>query len=173
MIHVSTSPRPALVRPRGSSPPRLGRLLTLRSLIAEHERQRESHSETIRNLETTYEQEKAMLLREIRQSAHKPVAWRTNAEGRCVWVSDEFCELTGFEDTAQVLELRWHDFISPEDSVRMGAQFFNCVQTGRPFDCSYSIRSRDGWLRVMALSEVVRDSSGKYAGFEGVLIPIK
>lgn len=102
-----------------------------------------------------------------------PVAiLRTDAQGRCLYVSRRWTELTGF-GLLETLGDGWRTVISPLDQERVGREWDQLQVNGQPFRTEYRIRRADGAL-LWVLAQVVpeRDSAGRLLGYVSAVTDI-
>lgn len=102
-----------------------------------------------------------------------PVAiFRTDAQGRCIYVSQRWCEMTGF-GMLDALGDGWRSVLHPEDQDRVSAAWDQAMADNLPVRVEERIRRVDGRV-VWALAQVLpeRDASGRVIGFVGALTDI-
>ena len=104
-----------------------------------------------------------------------PVAiFRTDAQGRCLYVSRRWSELTGF-GMLDSLGDGWRTVIYPGDQDRVLREWDDWLPKadGSPLRSEYRIRRADGSL-LWVLAQVVpeRDSTGRLMGFVAALTDI-
>ena len=105
----------------------------------------------------------------------KPVAiFRTDAQGRCLYVSRRWSELTGF-GMLDSLGDGWRTVIYPGDQERVFSEWDHWVPSGNgtPLRSEYRLRRADGSL-IWVLAQVVpeRDSTGRLLGYVAALTDI-
>jgi PAS domain S-box-containing protein len=104
-----------------------------------------------------------------------PVAiFRTDAQGRCLYVSRRWSELTGF-GMLDSLGDGWRTVIYPGDQERVLREWDKWVPSGNgtPLRSEYRLRRADGSL-IWVLAQVVpeRDSAGRLLGYVAALTDI-
>jgi len=102
-----------------------------------------------------------------------PVAiFRTDAQGRCLFVSRRWSELTGF-GMLESLGDGWRTVIYPGDQERVLKEWEEWASNGTPLRTEYRVRRADGAL-IWVLAQVVpeRDSAGRLLGYVAALTDI-
>ncbi|HKP29558.1 MAG TPA: PAS domain-containing protein [Gemmatimonadales bacterium] len=104
-----------------------------------------------------------------------PVAiFRTDAQGRCLYVSRRWSELTGF-GMLDSLGDGWRTVIYPADQERVLSEWDKWIPSGNgtPLRSEYRLRRADGSL-IWVLAQVVpeRDSTGRLLGYVAALTDI-
>jgi PAS domain S-box-containing protein len=102
-----------------------------------------------------------------------PVAiFRTDAQGRCLYVSRRWSELTGF-GMLESLGDGWRTVIHPGDQERVLKEWDEWPSNGTPLRTEYRVRRADGAL-LWVLAQVVpeRDSGGRLLGYVAALTDI-
>lgn len=102
-----------------------------------------------------------------------PVAiFRTDPMGRCVYVSQRWCEMTGF-GLLDALGDGWRSVIHPDDQARVEAAWEEALAEAQPARVEERIRRVDGRV-IWALSQVLpeRDATGRIIGYVGALTDI-
>lgn len=102
-----------------------------------------------------------------------PVAiFRTDAQGRCLYVSRRWSELTGF-GLLEALGDGWRTVIYPGDQERVLREWDQWSSNGKPLRTEYRVRRADGAL-LWVLAQVVpeRDSAGRLLGYVAALTDI-
>lgn len=98
--------------------------------------------------------------------------YRTDLQGRCVYVSRQWKELTGLDDVGALGD-GWQAAIHPEDRARLGAVWGVAVATGEMARAEYRMVHVDGrefWVLGQAVPE--RDAAGTMVGFVGTITEI-
>jgi len=106
-------------------------------------------------------------------AASAPVGiFRTDAEGRCIYVNQRCCEIGGHL-WEEALDFAWHQFLHPDDRQTVVANFERAIQENRPFQGEYRFLHRDGTVRwVLGQAVAERDASGQVTGYVGTLTDI-
>lgn len=102
-----------------------------------------------------------------------PVAiFRTDARGRCLYVSRRWSELTGF-GMIEALGDGWRAVIYPGDQERVLREWDQWSSNGTTLRSEYRVRRADGAL-LWVLAQVVpeRDSTGRLLGYVAALTDI-
>lgn len=102
-----------------------------------------------------------------------PVAiFRTDPQGRCIYVSRRWCEMTGF-GMLDALGDGWRSVVHPADQERVAAAWEEAVAASAQVQVEERIRKPDGtviWALVQVIAE--RDSTGRLLGYVGALTDI-
>jgi PAS domain S-box-containing protein len=91
--------------------------------------------------------------------------FHTDAEGRCTYVNERWCEIAGCS-AAEAMGEGWAALIHPEDRARILAEWNEAVARIRRFRTEYRYRRPDGsetWVLGQAAEEY--DASGRLIGF--------
>ena len=134
---------------------------------------------------------RALLLRDLtpvqaaaeaaRESEHRfealaeaaPVGiFRTDLQGRCLYVSARWKEITGL-DEADALGDRWLVAIHPEDRARLESVWDEALVTGAAVRAEYRMLHVDGrvvWVLGQSVAE--RDAAGRVVGYVGTVTDI-
>ena len=102
-----------------------------------------------------------------------PVAiFRADAAGRCVYVNERFCAISGLAASA-ALGNGWAACVHPDDRVRVVDDWTRSVRERSPFRTEYRVLAADGSVQWM-LAEVAeeRDGGGRIVGYVGTLTDI-
>lgn len=98
--------------------------------------------------------------------------FRTDPGGRCVYVNERWCEITGMTQREAAGE-GWATALHPEDRERVSVEWNECAQQGRVFQSEYRFRRPDGrttW--VLGQSAPEQGPQGEIAGHVGTLTDI-
>ncbi|WP_316977676.1 PAS domain S-box protein [Shumkonia mesophila] len=98
--------------------------------------------------------------------------FRTDAEGRCVYVNDRWCDHAGLT-AAEILGKAWTDALHPEDYARVRDEWSQCAQRRETFSSEFRFETPSGrvtWL--VGQSAPVRDGRGRIAGHIGTATDI-
>jgi PAS domain S-box-containing protein/diguanylate cyclase (GGDEF)-like protein len=106
-------------------------------------------------------------------AAHTPVGlFISDAKGRCVYVNNRWCELTGFS-REQALGDGWVAALHPEDAPRVRAEWEDASQAGRSSVVEYRFRRPDGSVRwIEGFASPVRDEQGRVTGWVGTCLDL-
>ncbi|KQZ44148.1 histidine kinase [Duganella sp. Root1480D1] len=89
------------------------------------------------------------------------LAWIASSDGAMMWYNERWQEYTGMDDQHMLGE-GWHQVYAPEVIPAMLAHWHVSVDTGRPFEMEFPIRSRDGQYRwFLTRANAMRDASGR------------
>ena len=90
--------------------------------------------------------------------------------GNFTFVNDALCRIAGY-DRDELIGMNNRDYTTPETAKRMYRVFSKTYQTGEPAKIlDYDIIRKDGTTRTLELSaSLMKDSTGKPAGFRGVV----
>lgn len=106
-------------------------------------------------------------------AAAAPVGiFRTNAEGRCIYVNQRLSEIAGLS-FSDALGWGWTEAIHAADRDRVVAQWQQSVTANVPFQAEYRMRRRDGsvsWVFGQAVAE--QDLDGNVVGYVGTITDI-
>lgn len=122
-----------------------------------------------RTEELQIEQQRNVALIEASSSS----IWRADPEGRCTWISPQWCELTGLTE-AQTLGSGWADAVHPEDRAGMRQAWMEAIRRGGPyFYWEWRLRTKEGPYRYFATRGVpVFDSEHGVREWVGTVIDI-
>ncbi len=98
--------------------------------------------------------------------------FHNDAQGRCVFVNQALCELTGFTQD-EALGDGWARALHRDDRERVVAEWMAAVERREPFRSEYRFLLNDGqinWVLGQAVAEV--DDHGEVTGFVGTLTDI-
>jgi PAS domain S-box-containing protein len=93
--------------------------------------------------------------------------YRTDADGRCVYVNARWCELTGLP-TEEAMGTGWLRAIHPEDRERVAGEWESAHRAGRAFESEYRYQRPDGsavW--IFGQVSIQRDAAGRMLGYIG------
>jgi len=117
-------------------------------------------------------------LRESKQryatlAASVPVGiFRTNAEGRCIYVNQRCCEMGG-HNPEDALGFSWHQALHPDDRDTVMAEASRAIQEHRPFKMEYRFLHSDGTVRwVLGQTVAEQNAQGEIIGYIGTLTDI-
>lgn len=90
--------------------------------------------------------------------------------GNFTFVNDALCRIAGY-DRDELIGMNNRDYTTPETAKTMYRVFSKTYQTGEPAKIlDYDIFRKDGTTRTLELSaSLMKDSTGKPAGFRGVV----
>ena len=88
------------------------------------------------------------------------VVWVTTPTGKIAEDSPEWRAITG-QTADEFLGSGWLDAIHPEDRERVEREWLDCVDTGKPFDGRYRVRTRSGSYRHYDVRAVPVERDGK------------
>ena len=99
--------------------------------------------------------------------------WRADAEGRCTWISPQWCELTGLTE-AQTLGSGWANAAHPDDRPGMRQGWIEAIRRGGPyFYWEWRLRTKEGSYRYFATRGVpVFDTDHTIREWVGTVIDI-
>jgi PAS domain S-box-containing protein len=95
--------------------------------------------------------------------------YRTDAEGRGIYVNEALCRLTG-RDAAFLTGDGWAEIVHPDDRERVVREYVEGIEAGVPFHAEFRYLRPDGtvvWVHVVSLPE--RDPDGTVAGYVGTV----
>jgi PAS domain S-box-containing protein len=98
--------------------------------------------------------------------------FRTDPEGRCTNVNERWCEIAGARPE-QALGNGWSEFLHPDDTGRVFAEWRRSAVENRPFRLEYRFRTPAGkttWVLGEALIE--RNDDGNITGYVGTVTDI-
>jgi PAS domain S-box-containing protein len=98
--------------------------------------------------------------------------YRTDTEGNCLYVNDNWCENTGLTPQ-QAAGSGWQRALHPEDRDIVAVQWQRLVQTGEKFSLEYRFLRPDGletWVFGQAVPE--KDPAGTVTGYVGTVTNI-
>lgn len=98
--------------------------------------------------------------------------FETDAAGRCIFVNDQWCSITGVFPE-QVIDEGWESALHPDDREVVRNGWYESVLAGRQFSGEYRFCTPEGqthWVYGSATS--LRDYSGDITGYLGVIIDI-
>jgi PAS domain S-box-containing protein len=98
--------------------------------------------------------------------------FRTDADGRCLYVNDRVCQICGITPEEAGLG-RWSRILEPEDQVRLGTEWRKVVAGGGPGSLEHRVVRRDG-TTVWALTHFAaeRGEGGVVTGCIGTVADI-
>ena len=98
--------------------------------------------------------------------------FRTDATGRCFYVNEHWCEITGLSEEIAARE-GWIQHLYPDDIDRVAAAWVQAVQENCPFQLEYRFQRPNGtvtWVYGQSVPE--RDLQGQVSGYVGSLTDI-
>ena len=98
--------------------------------------------------------------------------WQNDEEGRNVFVNQYYLDFTGktFED---VMGVRWHELVHPDDAPAYIADYMDAVRTRRPWRNLDRLLRRDGqWRWFDNYAQPLFAPDGSYAGHVGASLDI-
>ena len=98
-------------------------------------------------------------------------AFETDAEGKCLFVTDAWCRLTGVSHH-EALGHGWINGIHPDDRDRVFEEWRQSVEQSRPFSLTYRVGQAGTYTWVNGISRVVCVGS-KPVGYVGILSPLE
>lgn len=99
--------------------------------------------------------------------------FETDAEGRFVWVSDEYVRICG-RPREDVLGANWINSVCPDDRDGVWAEWESASRHARDFDMTYTLWKVDGsQLDVRGHAECIRSPGGKVMGYLGTVVEQK
>jgi diguanylate cyclase (GGDEF)-like protein/PAS domain S-box-containing protein len=96
----------------------------------------------------------------------------TDADGACVYVNEEWSELTGLT-SAEARGLGWVNALHEDDRNRVYREWLEATEHGREFSAEYRYRRPDGrvvWVSSRAIE--MGDADGRPAGYIGTVADI-
>ncbi len=98
--------------------------------------------------------------------------FRTDAEGRCIYVNQRWCEFTGLSP-AEAGGSGWLKAIHPDDRARIAEEWSQSAQTGANFRSEYRYLRPDGAvIWVFGETAEQRAGDGRLAGCVGVVTDV-
>jgi len=105
-------------------------------------------------------------------SSQAPLGIFVTAGGRCVFVNETWCTLTGLR-ADQARGDGWTAMLHPEERETVLARWTEAAAGGVPFACELRIRRPDGEVRwVAASASTLRDDRGEVSGCIGSLADV-
>ena len=98
--------------------------------------------------------------------------FRTTRDGRCVFVNERWCQITGMS-MSQAVGDGWAVALHPDDRDAVFAKWRQSAELGEPFRAEYRFQTPAGhttWVLGQAVSEV--DESGQIVGYLGTVTDI-
>src|SRR5262249_7587596 len=96
----------------------------------------------------------------------------TDPEGRCLYVNERWCEITGL-GPSEALGEGWARALHPDDRARIAELWDRSTRGEPPFRAEYRFRRPDGettWVFGQAMAE--RDDAGHVTGYVGTVTDI-
>ena len=95
--------------------------------------------------------------------------FKTNAEGRCIFVNDYWSRLAGVR-RADSLRAGWIGAVHPEDRGKVEQAWNTAVQFGRDLSLEYRLQRPNGKvISVLATAKANRDAEGRVIGYLGTV----
>ena len=94
------------------------------------------------------------------------VVWVTTPTGKIAEDSPEWRAITG-QTADEFLGSGWLDAVHPEDRERVEREWVGCVDTGKPFDGRYRVRTKSGSYRHYDVRAVPVERDGKIIEWVG------
>lgn len=98
--------------------------------------------------------------------------FQTDSQGRCLYVNQRWCEMTGLLPQDAIVE-GWSQTLHPQDSERVMQEWHEAVQEHRPFSAEYRFQHADGtvvWVVGQTVADV--DEEGNIMGYVGSITDI-
>ncbi|MEM6500500.1 MAG: EAL domain-containing protein [Cyanobacteria bacterium P01_C01_bin.89] len=112
-------------------------------------------------------------VRPISLSEFAPVGlFRADANGHCLYVNDQWCEVTGLPFD-QALGEGWIKALHPSDQPAVAEAWYRAARDGSPFRAEYRFLQADGqvtWVFGRAITE--KNSQGEVIGYIGSVTDI-
>lgn len=98
--------------------------------------------------------------------------FHTDANGRCIYVNERWCEITGLSATEMTGD-GWTRALHPDDRERLLDEWNQMVKRNAPFRSEYRFRRSDGGV-TWVLGEAVADTGqdGQVTGYVGAITDI-
>ncbi|PTQ77530.1 PAS domain S-box-containing protein/diguanylate cyclase (GGDEF)-like protein [Nitrosomonas oligotropha] len=115
--------------------------------------------------------ENEQLFRSLTEAASVGI-FRTDAAGKCLYVNERWCHMTGLDAIAAAGH-GWIAAIHPEDRERVIVEWNEAVQWQQPFMSEYRFQTKEqttAWILGQAQAE--RDQNGDVRGFVGTITDI-
>jgi PAS domain S-box-containing protein len=98
--------------------------------------------------------------------------WQNDEQGRNVYVNQYYLDFTGL-GLDDVMGVRWHDLVHPDDAPGYIADYMDAVRTRRPWRNLDRVRRRDGqWRWFDNYAQPLFAPDGAYAGHVGASLDI-
>ena len=98
------------------------------------------------------------------------IAWSADAKGNFDYFNARWEEITG--DPPPPLAELWRPYIHPEDAEQVYTIWAESFAAGKEFQSEYRLKTRDGWLWVLAQALPVSDSDGDAVRWFGTITNI-
>lgn len=95
--------------------------------------------------------------------------FNTDAEGRCIYVNQRYCDITGFPQE-RFFGTGWVDTVHADDRDQVMREWDNCAVVGMPYVGEYRIVSAEGKV-VWVYAQAVKTDSAK-GGYVGTVTDI-
>jgi diguanylate cyclase (GGDEF)-like protein/PAS domain S-box-containing protein len=100
------------------------------------------------------------------------VIYRTDANGKCVFVNDTWQKLTGFA-VESALGDGWNNVLYPEDRERVYQEWYTAFESSQTFSSEYRVATSTGHIKnVLGRAIANYDESGVLQGYVGTLTDI-
>ena len=98
--------------------------------------------------------------------------FRHDAAGRCMYVNDRFCQISGLSPETALGD-GWKTRVHPDDRSRVMVEWEKFVQSGCPGQLEYRFHHPSGLVKWIYMQTVVeRDAHGQVIGYVGTIIDI-
>jgi two-component system CheB/CheR fusion protein len=98
--------------------------------------------------------------------------WQNDEQGRNVYVNQYYLDFTGL-GLDDVMGMRWHDLVHPDDAPGYIADYMDAVRTRRPWRNLDRVRRRDGqWRWFDNYAQPLFGPDGTYEGHVGASLDI-
>ena len=95
--------------------------------------------------------------------------FRTNGEGRLVYVTPRFCEISGLTEE-EAMEVGARGTLHPDDRDQMLARWAECTAAERPYEGEFRVVRHDGQTRIVHLNAAPMFSDdGALRGYVGTV----
>jgi len=102
--------------------------------------------------------------------------FRADAAGKCIYVNDRWCQISGFTpDVSSLAATRqgWRQGIHPDDCDSIATEGEQSIEENRPFRLEYRFQRPDGtvtWVYGQSVAEL--DADGQVVGYVGTVTDI-
>lgn len=100
------------------------------------------------------------------------MAWRTDAECRCTWLSDALCSFVG-QERERLLNGGLRDYVHEDDRERVVAEVAHAFRARHPFIVWYHLRRHDDTFVYMKARGLPWNDpiTGEFCGYRGSIAP--